>query len=243
MLRPMSTTGSPPSPLRCLVADDDPLVCETVAAFLRRIGGVESCLQAGDGVTALNLLSTGGLDALFLDVQMPGLDGPSLLRALPPELPVVVISASTDFAAASYEFDVVDYLLKPLDFARFARAWQRLLRRRRPSPLSAPPESASIFVKDGTDIQRVDLDDLLFVKAEANYIDLVGADRSVLTLMSLKRIEELLPPHFVRVHRSYIVNSRRVDRFEDGILHLGRHRVPVGDSHRDDLLRAIRVLN
>ena len=239
----MSTSGSPQGPLRCLVADDDPLVCATVATFLQRMGGVASCLEAGDGVTALNLLSAGSLDALFLDVHMPGLDGPSLLRALPADLPVIVISASPDFAAASYDFGVVDYLIKPLEFARFARAWHRLLQRRRPGAPPAAPEPPAIFVKDGTDIQRVDLDDLLFVKAEANYVDLVGANRSVLTLMSLKRIEELLPPHFVRVHRSYIVNSRRVDRFEDGILHLGRHRVPVGDSHRDDLLRRLQVLN
>ena len=101
--------------MRCLVVDDDPLVCETVESFLNRIDGVEFCLKAGDGVTALSLLSSGGIDAAFLDLELPGLDGVSLIESLPESLPAVVISASESFGARSYEFNVVDYLVKPLD--------------------------------------------------------------------------------------------------------------------------------
>jgi response regulator of citrate/malate metabolism len=107
--------------MKCLVVDDDPLVCATVEQFLGRIEGIEYCLQANDGLIALNLLSADKFDLVFLDLQMPGLDGESLLRALPREVPVVVISASPDFGAKSYEFNVVDYLVKPLEFTRFFR--------------------------------------------------------------------------------------------------------------------------
>ena len=112
--------------MRYLIADDDPLVCETVESFLSRLGDTTFCLVAGDGLTALQLLTAGGIDAVFLDLDLPGLDGASVLKALGGEVPVVVISASAAFGAASYEFRVADYLLKPLTFPRFVQAVARL---------------------------------------------------------------------------------------------------------------------
>ncbi len=140
--------------MRCLVVDDDPLVCELLESFLARVEGVEFSLQAADGVTALSLLTGGGIDAAFIDLHLPGMDGESLLRALPRSLPVVVISASDHFAARSYEFEVTDYLLKPIAFPRFMQALRRVQER-----LGAPPprlmlgnevSDQTIFVKDGT---------------------------------------------------------------------------------------------
>lgn len=232
--------------MKCLVVDDDPLVCETVESFLSRAGGVEYCLKASDGLTALNLLSTGSFDVVFLDLQMPELDGESLLRALPKDLPVVVISASSAFGAKSYDFNVADYLVKPLEFSRFLQALQKVKSRTRPAASSganASIEGGEIFVKDGTRIQRVDLSRLLFVKAEANYADFVSEEGSFLSLLSLKRLEELLPDPFVRIHRSYIINRRRISRIEDGHVVIGAHKLPIGESYRDDLIRKLGIVN
>lgn len=236
------------SGLRCLVADDDPLVCDTVESHLTKAGGLDYCLKAPDGLTALNLLSAGEFDLVFLDLQMPGLDGATLLRAIPRGLPVIVISASTDFAAQSYEFDVVDYLVKPLEFARFCQALlkakQRLaLKAAAHSSGTTPAPPEEIFVKDGTKVAKVDLHKLLLVKAEANYVDFIMDDQSVLSLMSMKRVEELLPAQFIRVHRSYIVNRNHITRVEDGTIIMGKHRVPIGDSYREDFLRRLKVVN
>ena len=115
--------------MKYLVADDDPLVCETVEAFLQKIEDTEFCLKVGDGLTALQVLSAGGIDAVFLDLQMPELNGPEVLRALPRDIPIVLISASAEFGAASYEFQVADYLVKPLTFPRFAQAVARIRER------------------------------------------------------------------------------------------------------------------
>ncbi|MBP7949694.1 MAG: response regulator transcription factor [Verrucomicrobiales bacterium] len=233
--------------MKCLVVDDDPLVCETVESFLSRAGGVEYCIKATDGLTALNLLSTGSFDVVFLDLQMPELDGESLLRALPRDLPVVVVSASSSFGAKSYEFNVADYLVKPLEFPRFLQALQKVKARSRSAasgtPGTASIEGGEVFVKDGTRIQRVDLSRLLFVKAEANYADFVSDEGSFLSLMSLKRLEELLPDPFLRVHRSYIINRRRISRIEDGNAVIGHHKIPIGESYRDDLMRRLGVVS
>jgi DNA-binding LytR/AlgR family response regulator len=243
--------------MKCLVADDDPLVCATVEEFLSRIEGVEFCVQAHDGVTALNLIATGGFDAVFLDLQMPGLDGESLLRAMPKNIPVVVISASTEFGARSYDFDIADYLVKPLEFPRFFQAVKKLRERiarekaggaaaagGTPGP-AAPVESGAneIFIKDGTRVRRIDLKRLLFVKAESNYVDFVTTDQSVMTLMSLKKAEEMLPPDFIRIHRSYLVNKNQITRIEDGCVFLGKHKLPISQSYRDELISRLKIVS
>lgn len=229
--------------MKCLVADDDPLVCATVEEYLSRIEGVEFCLQANDGVTALNLLSAGPFDLVFLDLHMPGLDGESLLRAMPRGVPVVVISASTEFGARSYEFDVADYLVKPLDFPRFFQAVKKARSRKSADapPAARPERSTEIFVKDGTRIQRIDLRRLLFVKAESNYVDFVTEEHNVLSLMSMKRAEEMLPPEFIRIHRSYFVNKNRILRVEDGFVFVGKHKLPISQSYRDELMKRLNV--
>ena len=236
--------------MRYLIADDDPLVCETVESFLSRLEDTTFCLVAGDGLTALQLLTAGGIDAVFLDLDLPGLDGPSVLKALAGDIPVVVISASAEFGAASYEFRVADYLLKPLTFPRFAQAVTRLREARagRSGAVPAPAAPAGavdardLFVKEGTKIVRVPLSQLLLVKAEANYVEFVLTEGSVMSLMSMKKLEETLPQDFVRAHRSYMVNWRKISRIEDGVAVIGKHRVPVGESYREGLLARLPMI-
>jgi two-component system, LytTR family, response regulator len=233
--------------MRYLVADDDPLVCETVESFLSRFDDTDFCLKTGDGLSALQLLTAGGIDAAFMDVQMPGLDGPGVLRALSSRVPVVVVSASAEFAAQSYDFRVTDYLLKPLEFTRFAQAVAKLRETRQPAAGEQPGlaeriTSNDIFVKDGTRLVRIALDTVSFIRSEANYVEFVHDGGATLCLMTLKRVEELLPAGFVRTHRSWIVNWRRITRIEDGTVFIGTHRIPVSDSFKEPLLKALPVL-
>jgi two-component system, LytTR family, response regulator len=229
--------------MKYLVADDDPLVCETVDAFLQRLDDTEFCLKAGDGLTALQVLSAGGIDAVFLDLQMPCLNGPDVLRALPRDIPIVLISASADFGAESYDFQVTDYLVKPLTFPRFIQAVARIrekLALREQARTAAPLRE--VFVKDGTRLVRVVFDDLMLLKAEANYVEFVSTDSSVLSLMTLGKLEQQLPQEFIRAHRSYIVNVRHITKIEGSTVFLGKHSVPVGDSYRDALLGRLPML-
>jgi two-component system LytT family response regulator len=245
--------------MRYLVADDDPLVCETVESFLTRLEDTTFCLMAGDGLTALQLLTAGGIDAIFLDLDLPGLDGPSVLKALAGDIPVVVISASGEFGAASYEFRVADYLLKPLTFPRFVQAVGRLREARAaragagasPGGTGIPSTQGSItpvtdvrdlFVKEGTKLVRIPLSQLLLIKSEANYVEFFFAESSVMSLMSMKKLEETLPTDFIRAHRSYIVNWRKISRIEDGVAVIGKHRVPLGESYRETLLARLPML-
>ena len=232
--------------MKCLVVDDDPLTCDTVESFLHRIGGLDYCLKLNDGVTALHVLAAESFDAVFLDLHLPGMDGISLLKALPVQTPVVVISASTDFGAESYHFDVVDYLVKPLEFSRFAKAVMKVKHRR----TNASPEPAveateqTLFLRDGATIQRIELSQLIYVEAQANYASFVfDVDKPVLSLLSLRKLEDMLPHHFVRIHRSYIVNKKCIRHLEGNQLNLGKVKLPIGQSYKDALLQKLNVVN
>jgi DNA-binding LytR/AlgR family response regulator len=230
----------------CLTIDDDPLVGQAIEHFASQIDAIDYCLHATDGFEALNLISAQRFDCVFLDLHLPEVDGVSILRSLPPGLPVVVVSSSTDFGAESYDYNVVDYLVKPIEFTRFRTAVERVAARARTPESGARPAATrrSLFVKSGSDIVSVRLDEVRFLKADANYVtfELAGG-RRVMALASLKKVEGSLPDGFVRVHRSYIVNREQIERIEGATLHLrSGEQVPVGESYRTALLSHLDVL-
>jgi DNA-binding LytR/AlgR family response regulator len=231
--------------MKCLVIDDDPLACETVESFLNRIGGIEYCLKVNDGATALHLLTADRFDAVFLDLELPGVDGISLLKALPAGTPVVVISASSEFGAESYGFDVVDYLVKPLEFARFARAVFKLKNMQSTeSEFSPEQDGEALFLRDGGVIQRIDCRQLAYVEAQANYASFVFASgESKLCLVSLRKLEDILPAHFIRIHRSYIVNLKQIQHIEGNKLTLKSKSLPIGQSYRETLMEKLKLIN
>jgi len=229
--------------MKCLVVDDDPLTCDTVESFLQRVGGVDYCLKVNDGPTALHLLAAESFDAVFLDLELPGMDGVSILGALPGDAPVVIISANPGFGADSYGFGVVDYLVKPIEFSRFAKAVVKLKMGRRP-PRETEDRAEAIFLRDGSTIQRIDLSKLAFIEAQSNYSLFVFYDgTSVMSLISLRRLEEMLPAKFIRIHRSFIVNCACILNIEGSKLTLPAKTLPVGQSYRENLLEKLKVIN
>ena len=229
--------------MKCLVVDDDPLTCDLVETYLNQIGGIDYCLKVNNGSTALHLLATEAFDAVFLDLQLPGIDGVSLLKALPRNTAVVIISASANFGAESYQFDVVDYLIKPLDFARFAKAVLKLKNR---TTADSPGKPDALFLKDSTTIHRIDLTDLLFVEAQGNYASFTFQKaKPILSLLTLQKLTTLLPPHFVRIHRSYILNLHAIRQIDGTQLDLGpgHKKLPIGKSYRDELHEKLKVIN
>jgi DNA-binding LytR/AlgR family response regulator len=227
--------------MKCLVVDDDPLTCDLVENYLNQIGGIDYCLKVNDGSTALHLLAAETFDAVFLDLQLPGIDGVSLLKALPRNTSVVIVSANADFGAESYQFDVVDYLIKPLEFSRFAKAVLKLKNR---APDEAAPQEEALFLKDNATIHRIDLARLLYIESQGNYASFIfEAEKPVMTLMTLSKLITLLPENFVRTHRSYIVNLRAIRQIEGNQLDLGMTKLPIGKSYRDDLHEKLKIIN
>ena len=228
--------------MKCLVVDDDPLTCDLVEGYLEQIGGLDYCLKINDGSTALQLLAAESFDVVFLDLQLPGIDGVSLLKALSRDTPVIIISADDQFGAESYQFDVVDYLVKPLEFSRFAKAVLKLKTRSTDSP--TPPDDA-LFLKDKTTIHRIDLARLRYIESQGNYASFVFEDgKPILSLITLSKLLTLLPDHFMRIHRSYIVNLHTIRQIDGNQLDPGTgQKLPISKSHREELHEKLKIIN
>lgn len=228
------------SQLRCLVIDDDPLICDLIKHFCTKIPQVLYCISAGTGRDGLQVLSSQEINLIFLDYNLPDMKGEYLLELKRNKVPVIMVTSESDFAVKSYDYDdVLDFLVKPLSYERFYKAVSRTFN----ESLSASTTSETIitnpefiFIKDGTKKVKVNFEDLLFLKSEGNYISFVAKEKSTLSLMTSKEIEDKLPTYFRRVHRSYIVNLKKVDSVSSEELSISKYNIPISQKHRKEVL-------
>jgi two-component system, LytTR family, response regulator len=212
--------------LRVLVVDDEALARQVLREYLEGIAGVEVLGECANGFDAVKLIAERSPDLVFLDVQMPKLDGFEVLELAGRATPVVFVTAYDEFAVRAFEVHAVDYLLKPISPERVSeaieRARARLGRPAEPVPMAAlraaghtPAPLERILVRDGTRVHVIDLDDLDFVQAQDDYVCFHAAGKEYLKEQPLAEVEELLEAtRFVRIHRSFILNIERIARVE-----------------------------
>ncbi|MES2731768.1 MAG: LytTR family DNA-binding domain-containing protein [Bacteroidota bacterium] len=234
--------------MKCLIVDDDPLVCDMISHFVSKVDFLEYSIQCQNGVDALNLLALEDFDMVFLDIEMPEITGMDLLKNIKDSIPVIVITSTPDFALESYNYHVVDYLLKPITYARFYQAVQKV--RQRSASVSKPapvkPKSTllkeEIFIKDGHDFVKLVLNEVLYLEAMSNYVSFKTSAKTYLSLSSMQKMEENLPENFVRIHRSYIVNIHKIDKIEATNVIVGDKYLPISGSYREKLLQRLNLL-
>lgn len=245
-------------PLACVIADDNEMNRLTLEHYVAMTEGLTLAGSFSDGVACLNYFRAGGTaDLLLLDISMPQLSGLELIRILPQPLPeVVLVTTHRDYALDAFELQVADYLLKPLDYARFSRTVDRIRARRAalappapPAPAEAAeatfgPEGSTLFLKINNRLTRVNFDDVLYIEAMSVYSVLVTAKHKHIVYSTLKVFEERLPfSHFMRVHRSYIINSRHIEAVEDNQIVLpGGHKVPIAKAYQESFFGRLRGL-
>jgi DNA-binding LytR/AlgR family response regulator len=233
-------------PLRCLLIDDEPLAHTVMRAHLERLPSLitwaGSCYSA---VEALTQLRTTPVDVLFLDVNMPGLTGLDLVRALPRPPAIVLCTAHADHAVDAFDLGVADYLLKPVRFERFVKTVSRLqlllAEPLAPEPLAPAELPTAIFLKTDAGTERVRLADLLLVEGYGNFVKChLATGRVLLTAETMKHMESLLPTgQFVRLHKSYLANLAHVERLSGNVLLVGGRELPVGATYRQEVLRCL----
>ncbi|GAB3672074.1 LytTR family DNA-binding domain-containing protein [Hymenobacter agri] len=242
------------TPLACVIVEDNEMNRLTLEHFVSITPGLTLQAALPDGREALHYLhAKPPVQVLLLDIEMPHLTGLDLIRVLPKPLPAIVLVTSHEaFAVEAFELPVIDYLVKPVEYPRFLQAMQLVRARRPPEPeLPRPPATvelptpgaADLFVKVNGRLVRLNFDDVLYIEALATYSVLVTATQKHIVYASLKILEDRLPfAHFVRVHRSYIVNTRRIDAVDDHVLLLGDYQVPVGKSYQTTLRDQLKTL-
>lgn len=226
--------------MKCLIVDDDPLVCDLLDFYCNKIKEISSVTKAESGFETINLLNGVKFDIVFLDFNLPDLTGREILNVIPKSTAVVMITSNKDFALDSYDYEqIVDFLAKPVDFTHFFRGFQKAK-----SFMSGTAErKGNIFIKDGNKLVSIDLDKVLYFKSEGNYISVVFEDRKILSLMTMKDLVKKLPSHFQRVHRSFIVNLDAVQSINSSWIEIGEQEIPVSQSYEKELLKKINFLN
>jgi DNA-binding LytR/AlgR family response regulator len=227
--------------MRCAIVDDEPLALGILKDYVDRVPLLECVGVFSNALEALAFVEQGGVDLLFLDINMPELTGLQLLRALSHPPRVILTTAYAEHALVGYDLDVVDYLLKPIEFERFLKAVNKahtlVL-----GTGSGDAGDRSILLKSGNKLHPVALADVQYAQAAGNYVSFCTAGKEILSLMTMKDAGDLLTGGgFVRVHRSYFVNLRHVEVVDDEGVVVGRRRIPVADSQRDELIRALRA--
>ncbi len=241
----------PANRLTCIIVDDNEINRLTLEHLVDLTPELELVASLPGALETLDFFRAGGrCDLVLLDVEMPTITGLELTKLLPKPAPaIVLVTTHRDFAVAAFELQVVDYLVKPVDFARFSQAVAKVLALRPPAPAAPrrapqPAEPANdLFVKVGTKTIKVNFDEVLYIEALSTYSVLVTATQKHIIYLTLKALSERLPfTHFVRVHRSYIVNVRRIEAIEDNMIKLGACEVPIGKSYQEDFTRHLRSL-
>jgi two-component system, LytTR family, response regulator len=237
--------------IRCLIIDDKPLAIDILADYAGKVPFLELIATTTNPIDGLSIVREQQIDLVFLDMQMPELTGLQFMKVAGKQCKVILTTAYAEYALHGFEHDVVDYLLKPIAFDRFYRAAEKALqvvgndgkyqsREKNENTGDRRQQAEYLFIKTEHRIQKINLCDILFIEALQNYITLYTAGLRIISLQTLKKIEEQLPPkEFVRVHKSYIVSLRHITSIERSRITIGGQVVPVGDSYRDGFYRLV----
>jgi len=226
--------------LNCVIIEDEPLARNLMIDYVKKVPSLNLLQAFSNPLEALEALRTLPVDVLFLDIQMPEITGISLLKILTKKPFVILTTAYSDYALQGYELDVTDYLLKPVTFERFLKAVDKVIQRSdseiAPAIVQTEQQSTTppfVFVKDGTKLVKVKLDDILYVEGLKDYVTIHTKTQKIVTLQRLKSLEEQLPSNkFIRIHNSYIVALAAIDVIQKNEVKVGAVSLSIGDTYK-----------
>lgn len=227
--------------LRCIAVDDEPLALMQIAKYAERMPRLELVGTFHSGTEAMGCVREGGIDLMFLDIEMPDFSGLEVAAMLADAAPLIVFTTAwPQYALEGYRLDVVDYLLKPLDFGEMQTAVEKALRRKTADARNAEHE---IFVKADGVMHRLSPAEILYIKGLGEYVRIFLKDRkhTLTSLISMKSLEaELEPQGFMRLHKSYLVNLALLDRASRTHVVIGGEKIPVGKKAQPDFLKYLK---
>lgn len=226
--------------IKCLCIDDEPLALQQLAAYIKKIPYFELVGECQSALDAKYIMENDMIDAIFIDINMPDLNGMDFVRSLAAPPIVVFTTAYSEYAVEGYKVDAADYLLKPFGFDDFKRAAMKVkkqydLQNSQPAMVSSPDEDDALFLKTDYKVVRVHVSDITYVEGMSEYLKIHLINRKPLVvLLSMKKIEERLPNYFMRIHRSYIINLKCIQEVNKNRVILDADtNLPIGDLYRE----------
>lgn len=225
--------------MKCIIVDDEPIARKGIRALIARVPELELVETFNNATSAADYLTDHSVELIFLDIQMPGVTGIEFARNVPKDTLIIFTTAYTEFALDSYEVDAVDYLVKPIEFERFRKAvhkafnYHSLLLNGEKEAIEQG-EDDYLFVKSERRYFKVNFEDILFIEGLKDYVILQLADQRMITKTSLKAIYEQIPqPMFFRINKSYIINTRHINSFDNNDVYISTYEIAIGNSYRE----------
>lgn len=223
--------------INCLIIEDEPLAMERIKSFVLKLPGLNLLACFDNAIAAISFIKANKIDLLFLDIQMDGFTGLQLLESLQKRPEVIITTAFDQYALKGFDLNVTDYLLKPFTFERFMQAVTRVYDR------LTPAESGKeiIFVKTEYRLEKIMLNDILFIEGMRDYRCIRLSGKSIMTLQTFSELEQELPAaRFCRVHKSYIVAIDKIEHVERDRIRIGSELIPVSDTFKEGFYKRIK---
>ncbi len=227
--------------IKCLIIDDEPLATEVIKVHLAQLSELRLIATFSNPVAALDTIKTESIDLIFLDIEMPLLSGIDFIKTIPNVPKVIFTTAYRNYAIESYELDVVDYLLKPISFSRFFKAINKY-KTMVQLPISTMDQTGEVLINDHIYVNankkfiKVEFDEILYVESLKDYVGIHLSDKTVVTKDAISNFETKLSSQFLRIHRSFIVNTKRVTAFTKVDVEIGDTELPIGTSYKENVM-------
>jgi DNA-binding LytR/AlgR family response regulator len=229
--------------MRCLVVDDDELSRSILADLINETDSLELTKSCEDAIEAFNIIKDEHIDLVFLDIEMPKMDGMEMLRTLSPLPQVILVTSHSKYALESYEYDVTDFIQKPVTHARFLKSVEKALSRFEGNRANITSKDKTIFIKTESKLVQINTEDVLWVEALGNYMRIFTPKGKYTILSTMKDIaSKLSAEEFVRVHRSFIVRVDKIETIEDNYILINQKQISIGKAYKEALSKRLNLL-
>ncbi|AOM78088.1 LytR/AlgR family response regulator transcription factor [Pedobacter steynii] len=229
--------------VKCLLVDDEPLAIQLIQKHIDQLESFEVVGTCGNAIKALEILRSTQVDLLFLDIKMPQISGIDFLKTLRNPPAVIITTAYREFAIEGYDLDLIDYLLKPVTFDRFFKAIERYLRlNHQSSPTLLPPSDQQfMYLKSGGKFHKLNIDDILYIESLKDYVVAHCVNNKITAKYKISDLEtELQGKGFLRIHRSYLINLKKVTAFTAYDIEIGSKEIPIGASYKEYVYKVLK---
>ncbi len=222
--------------MKAIIVDDEPKAIELIKSYLQYFNSIELAATFRNGLKAFEYLNNNAIDLIFLDVNMPHLSGISLSKMIDPKTKIIFTTAYSEYAVESYNVEAVDYLLKPISLERFSKAISKVLSENiTTNDLGLTP----LLIKSGSKIFRINPEDILFLEKDGNYMTYHLMGQKVLARESVAESLGNLPAYFIQVHKSFIVNSKKVETIQKNEISINNQIITIGANYKDKIMKVL----
>jgi len=225
--------------INCIAIEDEPLALKKIKEYIEQVDFLNLLEGFDNAIDAIGFLKRNSVDVIFLDIRMKKLSGIQFLESLHVKPKVIITSAYDEYALKGYELDVADYLLKPFTFERFLKSVDKVYNQL--NKLQNDKSNDYIFVKTEYRIEKIEINDILYIQGMKDYLQIHTADRKIMTLQTFKNLLEILPQSdFQRIHNSYIISISKIENIERNRIRIGNDLIPISESYKDKFYRILK---